>query len=596
MKRKTRMSLMMALLMIISTIAVIPASVQGDGSPLVVTKTVWNGEDWVLSLDEVVVGDPIRFNITVAYYNYNQQCPNNFAYTFSVHDVLPEGLAYVQTEAPRDPDEIHGEDIYWNFSDEEVVLKDGESFSIVFEAVAIEYDTYVNAVYVTANEFCDGGQLSAEACATVCVEPCINVEKLVWDPDVEQWVDHLDSVIKAKDVRFQIEITYHGPGYITCMEVYDEFQGECDCLEYIGNEKFIYPNYELFTDPVIDIYSDLKVVEFTWRSDLGTLFNLKDAESVIIQFDANVTDYCYCGEDTITNYAGVFGCNCADWDDRIGYDGEDKATVCCRPHDPVFEKTVKYENFWVEETTARIGDLVTFGLELTYYGNYNLTDIVITDYLPKNILVYAGDASLTTYHYYESGVYIHVPFEGVVSEDGTVVEFTIPVALNDSDSLKITFDAEVIDLTGACPECGKNIAEFTAIESETQYEYTGSDDAMVKTFEKVPINLCLSVKRLNIGKINAFIANSGAGDLSDVKWTLTVTGGLLKRINISNEGTVDIPSGVVFSASTPARSIVRKFGRVSVNITAKVDGETFEKTMNGFAFGRIILIRPLIRL
>jgi len=585
---------MMALLMVVSIFTVITPSVSATSeSYIVVTKTAWDGGNWVSELYDVVKGDIVQFNITITYYNYD--CLNNYAYNFSVEDYLPDGLAYESTVEPREPDEIVDNKLIWNFTEDEIKLFDGESFSVVFNAIAVEYGEQVNNVDVTAIDYCSGVSLSAEYSATVHVDPRLDVDKKVWDPDQEQWVDHLDSVIKAKDVRFQIEITYYGaPGILTCMEVYDEFRGECDCLEYLGNEEFFYPNNELFDDPEIIVAEEN--VTYTWRSDLGILFNLKDAESVIIQFDANVTDYCYCGEeyDTITNYVGVFGCNCANWS-KSGYEGEDTATVSCRPHNPVFEKKVKYENFWVEETTARIGDLVTFGLELTYYGNYNLTDIVITDYLPKNILVYADDASLTIYHYYETGVCKYESFEGVVSEEGTVVEFTIPVALNDSDSLKITFNAEVINLTGECPECGKNIAEFTAKESETEHEYAGSDDAMVKTFEKLPINLCLSANRLNIGKINAFITNNGADDLSNVEWTLTVTGGLLKGINMYSEGTVDIPSGIVFSISTPARSIVRKFGRVEVNITAKVDGETFEKTMNGFAFGRIILIRSLIR-
>ncbi len=599
MKRKTTISIVLALLMVITTFTVAPVNAEVYDS-LEVTKKVWNEETetWVAVLNGAVVGDSFLFNITITYHNDNQQCPNNYAYNFSVHDVLPDGLAYVQTESPKNPTKIKGEDIFWNFSDEELVLKDGECFSIVFEVVAMEYDSYVNTVHVTANEFCNGGQLSADACATVNVEPGIDVEKLVWDPDIEEWVDHLDSVIKAKDVRFQIEITYYGPGYITCMEVFDSFDKifrSCDCLEYKGNEQFMYPD-EDFDDPQITVGENNKSVTYRWSSELGIMFFLADGESIIIQFDADVLDYCYCGEgyDMVTNKVDVYGWNCAGCEPLHGYDD---ATVSCRPHDPVFEKTVKYEKFWVEETTAHIGDLVTFKLELTYYGSYNLTDIIITDYLPENILKYANKATLTVYRYNEtaSGVASYEPFEGDASENGTVVVFTIPTALNDNEGLKITFAAEVIGLTGDCECCGKNLAEFIAMESETEREYCGSDDAMVKTFDKVPSNLWLNVNRLSIGKIHAIIQNIGEGDLSDIKWTMTVTGGILKRIMLQDEGVIDLASEEVFSINTPARSIVRKFGRVHVTLTAEVDGEMFEKTMNGFAFGRIILIRPLIR-
>lgn len=590
---------MMALLMVISSVAIIPASVQGGCPPLVVTKTMWDGENWVSELYDVVKGDIVQFNITVTFYNYHP-CQNNYVYDIVVEDYLPDGLTYESTVEPREPDEIVDNKLIWNFTEEEIKLFDGESFSIVFSTVAVEYGEQVNDVDVTAIDFCSGEPLSAEACATVHVDPRLDVEKKVWDPDEQEWVEHLDSVIKAVDVQFKITVTYHGKVTMKCMQVKDLLPEEC--LEYADNVYIEINGDEIeetdsrYPETTVTEHSgywgDKTKILWDWRN---VSFELRDGENVLITFDANVTDYCEC---TVTNkaIAHLWGCYGCQEDNHVW--GCDTATVTCQPHEPVFEKTVAYNEggkiFWGDQTTARIGDLVTFGLELTYYGNYNLTDIVITDYLPKNILVYAGDASLVVYSYYETSACKYEPFEGVVSENGTVVEFTIPVALNDSDSLKITFNAEVIGLTGDCPECGKNIAEFIGKEAG-ETTFTGSDSATVKTFEKSPVSLWLNVKRLHIGKISAIIQNNGGQDLTDVEWTLTVTGGLLKRINLHEEGTIDIPSGMVFSISTPARSIVRKFGRVNVNITAKVDGETFEKTMKGFAFGRIILIRPLIR-
>lgn len=594
MKRKTRLSAMIALLMVISTFTVVMPSVVASEAGLCVEKEIWDGNKWVNDIN-AIVGDVVEFKITITYYNESNNCVSNIVVT----DTLPMGLKYKETVCPEEEPvvKVSGNTLVWDFG--KTQLCHGNSITIKYTAKVIEgnYGENVNVVNVTAKELCGPHDLSGDDTAIVVIDPSLTVEKTVWNPDQEQWVEHLDSVIKAKDVRFQIEITYYGPGYITCMEVEDYFDkhfSSCDCLEYLGNEEFFYPNEELFGDPEITVGINNKSVTYLWGFDV--LFNLADGEGITIQFDADVIDYCYCDKeyDTTTNNVDVYGWNCAGCEPLYGYD---YATVSCRPHDPIFEKTVKYEKFWVEETTAHIGDLVTFKLELTYYGSYNLTDIIITDHLPKNILQYANEATLVVYRYSgtAAGVIPYEPFDGDTSENGTVVTFTIPTTLSDNEGLKITFDAKVIGLTGDCEYCGTNIAEFVAVESETQYLYSGSDEAIVITFDKVPIDLCLGIKRLNLGKINVYIANNGADDLPNVAWTLTVTGGLLKRINIYNEGSVDIPSGTVVSLSTPARSVVRKFGRVQVLLTAEVEGEIFEKTMNGFTFGRIILIRPLIR-
>lgn len=584
MKRRTGISLMMALLMIVSTFAIIPASVSASCPPLVVTKKVWDGDEWISPIYDVVKGDIVMFNITVTFNNYHP-CQNNYIYDIIVEDYLPDGLIYKETVEPREPDEFVDNKLVWNFTDGEVELSDGESFSIIFTAVAEEYGEQVNNVDVTAIEFCNGEPLSADAYATVYVEPRLDVEKTVWNPDAQEWVKELDGVIKDVDVHFQIIITYHGPGYITCMEVVDEFQGESECLEYLeGSEEFTYPNDELFDDPEITVSENRKEVTFKWGSDLEILFNLKDGESIIIRFDANVTNYCYYEYSPVINHVDAYAKNCENCEPL---EGSDQAEVNCRPHDPIFEKTVWNGKEWAEETYTHVGEKVRFKLELTYYGDYNLTDIEIVDYLPEDILEYVPSIII-------GSSTIPIKYGEEVYEDGKTVSWNIEGVLNDGETLIIEFYALVIGSTGACTECGTNIAEFSAIESENGPKI-GEDTAKVISGDE--INICINVIRFGIGRVHVNIFNVGDEDLKNVEWTIEVKGSVLKRINVSASCTVDLPGNSGATVSLPWRSILRKFGQITGTVTVTVPGsESIEKEFKGFVIGRIVLVRPLIRL
>ena len=578
---------MMALLIVISSCAVTTVSAgETICPPLTVTKTVWDREEWVPEIHDVVKGDIVRFNITVTF--YNQSSCTNYAYDIVIEDLLPEDLEYKSTISPREPDEIVNNTIIWNFtSDPDYYLSDGESLSIVFEAVADDYGEFKNEVEVTGIDFCTGKTIYDDASAWVHVEPRLDVEKEVWDPDEQKWVETLDGVIKDVDVRFQITITYHGPGYVTCMEVWDWFEEDCECLEYLGNEEFIYPddpNDPLFNDPKITFGEDW--VTYTWRSDLEILFNLKDAESVIIRFDANVTDYCYDEEDnTVINYVEACAWNCEDYESEVC--GGDTAEVVCRPHDPVFEKKVWNGKEWAEETYTHVEGKVKFRLQLTYYGSYNLTNIKIVDYLPKDILEYIGPSS-----FYAPAT---IPIEWGVeySDDKQTVWWNTTTALNDSETLTIEFYALVIGSTGDCEECGINRAEYTATESEEDKPKSGEDTAQVHAGDAIGIEICIR-KRLHIGRISTYITSSHE-DLEDVDWTIKVTGGVFKRVNALASGTVSLSEDIPKQVSLPWRSrIVRKGGRVTITVTATPPGAgTIEKTFKGIVIGRFVFITTL---
>jgi len=576
MRIKVGISLMMALLVIISSCAVTTVSAE-DGepscSPLTVTKTV--------NKTYAYYGDTVEFKIVVSY--YNDSIKGNCLTNIVVTDTLPPGLEYIETISVEpeiyDFDES-GDTLVWDFGDEQLCE---QSITIRFTALAIggNYGENINIVNVTGTELCGPNELSAEDDAIVNIRQSVDVEKTVWDPDVQEWVEYLDGVIKDVDVKFQIVITYYGGDIINCMKVEDEITGYC--LEFADNVEITYPNDDPVDEPWFDVSEDLKYITWEWGSDKK--LNLCDQESIIIRFDANVTDYCY-ERCIIENWAYVWLNTCCE---PILY-GEDCAEVNCRPHDPVFEKTVMYKGEWVGEGYTYIGEEVQFKIELTYYGDYNLTDIEVKDYLPKDILTYLGPTSLI------APMTIPIEWDVKVSEDEKTITWNSSVALNDSETLTIIFKAKVINRTGGCEECGINIAEYTAVESCTEYGYEGEDTAQVHAGDE--IGILISVKRLHIGRVSASIRNDGHDDLEDVDWTIDVKGGVLKRVNKSASGTIaSLPEDTSKKVSLPWRSILRKGGRVTIIVTATpAGGATIEETFKGIVIGRIILVRPLIRI
>jgi outer membrane protein assembly factor BamB len=78
--------------------------------------------------------------------------------------------------------------------------------------------------------------------------------------------------------------------------------------------------------------------------------------------------------------------------------------------------------------------------------------------------------------------------------------------------------------------------------------------------------------------ITAVITNNGTSDANDIPWQIHVEGGILGRINITVNGTIDnIPAGGTISVGK-----LMLFGFGPITITVKVADE--EKTVSGFLF------------
>ena len=299
-----------------------------------------------------------------------------------------------------------------------------------------------------------------------CPVKPIDVEKKVWDPSIEAWVDYYAAEL-SEIVLFNITITYHKNCIFGCsagnIQVVDNLSSG---LGYNGNSSY----NESFVNGNI-IYWNLS-------DDYGII--LYHCESVSIEFEACVNGY---GENY--NYVEVFafetGC---DWD----LYGDSYATVYGIPPPPSFEKKVKDPETgeWVEEAFQYVTETVTFKIELIYYGAYNLTDIKIVDFLPE-----------VTYYAYESNI---EPTN--VSEDGSIVWWNLTGSVENEEPLEIIFDAYVWGRTGDCPYCGINNAKYSALENETYNPYQGEDTAAIITDLYDDPKLAYSPNNINFGERN----------------------------------------------------------------------------------------------
>ena len=569
-KRRIGMSLIVALLIVVPTFSL---GAFGVEETLVLEKQVWDPieEEWADSI-EAEMGQEVTFNITITYYNNYP----HYAYNIYVNDTLPSCLEYVEGSAQPFEPVVSDENLSWDLGDQ-VLDEYGESYTITFNATVVGYGENENLAEVEYYEYCTGPEQHYDSdIATVCVsEPDpLEFDKEVWDPETQEWVETLTGVRKDTPVRFQITVTYVGggsyPDLMKCMIVRDCFLPEDqECLEYAGNEKFIYPDDDLFQDPNITVSTDLKHVQFDWREKY---FNLEKGQSVVIRFDANVTGYQECEECIVKNCASVDIWAC----EYTHLGARDCANVTCVPPDPIFDKKVWDGNNWVDNTSVVVGDLVRYKIELTYFGNYALGLIKIRDELPC-ILEYADNANIN-----ETGV----------SADKKTVWWNFSEPLEDGVTLSIEYDVLVTGVSD-CEDCGTNVANYTALDCEDRV--TGEAEAKIKSEERPETEVTIGFKSINIGRINAYISNTGEADVSDIEWTIKATIGILGRTKRTNSGTIELlevgkSAGISTYAGLRSR-IVRRFGKVNVNVTATFDGETVYATATGRIFGRIILLR-----
>ena len=707
MKRKTGICIIMALLMIVSTFAIstVTATDPEYKGEVVFTKKVWDKEagEWADEI-EAEIDETLKFKLEIKYHmdEYYSEAPLNL-YDINITDIFTWGpycFEYVDGSATIPPtDVIVDYSLFWEL---DVKLEDNESISIEFELLVVEIDceeqTNYNWANVTANE-CGLYEHNEEDYVTINLKYGLEVEKKVWDPEKQEWADDLPYVKLCENVKFQITATYYGDKTMKCLVIGDLLPEEC--LEYLKTIKVIiagdvitesdprYPDIYADEDDTIVIcneainlsdivnYAGDYATYWDWRN---ADFNLHNSESVVVEFEANVTQYCEC---QVTNWAVALLWGCYLCDPCSYFLDYDFSNVTCCPPPSIFEKKVKDPETgnWVEEINTFIDEKVRFKLEFTYYGNEDLTDIRILDELPC-VLVFA-DNILST---------VNITVD--VSDDGKTIWFNMSEdKVSDCDTVIIEFDALVIDATGGCDDCkainhatlyvyeeqncqdvivaeytdtanvtvdyncdpfvkyligdesgepgdtlefkakgkdqsgsnlkywfdwgdGTNSGWIGPYASDTQISKTNSwstegiftvkvkvkdiHDAESDWSEPaLTVNItkeekpdpCLGFKKFGFKKVTGIIKNNLDVDIADAKWNITVTGGLLRKMNETANGAITLAPGEN-NGEFNTFKILPMFGRLDIKLTVEIPGypELFTKTASAFKLGPIVLI------
>jgi len=450
------------------------ASVTVKGKPGIdIEKKVWNGTAWADEVTEYVCDGEYTLDFCLKISNTGELALEEVVVT----DVLPDFLSYSSSSIT--PDSVEDNKIVWTIKE----IPPEYSVSILLTANIDnmgEDDNYAN---VTT------GDLFDEDSVHVVVYKCIIFEKEVWDPEQQLWVDLLEKVQLGQIVKFRITITYYGSeefqGMMKCMVV-DDYFPDC-CLEYVGNEIFTYPNDPddpLFDDPEITVAGNH--ITYDWDD---VKFNFYPGETITIEFETEVIDYCY---DIVDNCAEVELKSCDGCEEQVRIYGRDCASVNCIPQPPTFEKKVldilADPPEWVDEGLGVVGGQMTFMLQYEYYGEENPTTLIFEDHLPcvlsfteSNFFVAVLDDGVE-----QTDITGYVEVDVYVSEDETIkiVWFNISdIEVTDGDTVYLGFVTDVIGATGDCEDCHVTNKAFLEVYKCTEEEPIGTyeDEISVKT-------------------------------------------------------------------------------------------------------------------
>jgi len=272
-------------------------------------------------------------------------------------------------------------------------------------------DILVDRIKFYVNDTQEYANYSEFAVAKLDVEPCvpsIEVNKTVWDPVAEAWIEKIENANISQTYRFRCEVHNNG----TCCDLTDikVVDTLSDSLEYVNNAT-------------VDGVSK----EPDWQSgnQFGWNFTgpLAPSQKIVIEFDANVTD---CGNDSNVQNATAYCSKTNEWvsDEDDAWITVSDGTVCgygtweedpanpCKERRAInkcaggtctgsgeyeyrnktrisaidVEKTVWNGTAWVEKISANISDIVRFNSTIHNNGTCcNLTNITVMDTLSDSL-------------------------------------------------------------------------------------------------------------------------------------------------------------------------------------------------------------------
>lgn len=215
-------------------------------------KTVWDDdiEEWV---EETTadVGEEVRFRIEVQYFG------NYKLYNIKIRDTLPSCLDYTDDAIPKEPEiSEDGKILWWNFTEFDDALYDGDILIIEFNAIVSENQCQecVNWANITTNE-CSGAILYGDDSAIVVPECAFNADAggpysgLV-DQDVE-----ISGSATGGALPYIFEWDLDGDG------VYNDGTGQT--VSYSWNSPGTYTIYLRVTDDTGDEAFDYAIVDIS---------------------------------------------------------------------------------------------------------------------------------------------------------------------------------------------------------------------------------------------------------------------------------------------------------------------------------------------
>ena len=232
-------------------------------------------------------------------------------------------------------------------------------------------------------------------------EPCVEIDKKVWDEKNHAWVEEIDADV-CTEVEFKIEVHNCGDVNLTNIQVVDTLP---DCLEYVDGSSTVNGQP---SEP------DIQVNKMKWSLP-GPL---KPCNTITIKFKAHVIST---GENintvkvTASHPNGIV----TDTDTAI-VNGIGAASIDV-------EKKVSKDGgiTWTDEVDATVCTTVRFRITVHNDGDYDLTNIKVVDTLP-DCLEYKDNA---------------IPNEPIIS--GNKLTWTFPGPLKYCNTIAIEFDAHV---------------------------------------------------------------------------------------------------------------------------------------------------------